>query len=56
MEFADFMIGINGVVTFKKSTLPEVLKNIPLERIVLETDSLSDLGSQSRQEERKRIC
>ena len=39
MEFADFMIGINGVVTFKKSTLPEVLKNIPLERIVLETDS-----------------
>ena len=36
MEFADFMIGINGVVTFKKSTLPEVLKNIPLERIVLE--------------------
>jgi len=33
------MIGINGVVTFKKSTLPEVLKNIPLERIVLETDS-----------------
>ena len=30
MEFADFMIGI---------TLPEVLKNIPLERIVLETDS-----------------
>lgn len=29
----------NGVVTFKKSTLPEVLKNIPLERIVLETDS-----------------
>ena len=38
-EFADFMIGINGVVTFKKSTLPEVLKNIPLERIVLETDS-----------------
>ena len=39
MEFADFMIGIDGVVTFKKSTLPEVLKNIPLERIVLETDS-----------------
>ena len=39
MEFSDFLIGINGVVTFKKSALPEVLKNIPLERIVLETDS-----------------
>jgi len=26
-------------VTFKKSGLPEVLQNIPLERIVLETDS-----------------
>lgn len=39
MEFSDFLIGINGVVTFKKSALPEVLKNIPLERVVLETDS-----------------
>lgn len=39
MEFSDFLIGINGVVTFKKSALPEVLKNIPLERLVLETDS-----------------
>lgn len=39
MEFPDFKIGINGVVTFKKSALPEVLKIIPLERIVLETDS-----------------
>lgn len=39
MEFPNFLIGINGVVTFKKSTLPEVLKSIPLNRIVLETDS-----------------
>ncbi len=38
-EFPGFMFGINGVVTFKKSHLPGVLKNIPLERIVLETDS-----------------
>ena len=38
-EFSNFFIGINGVVTFKKSGLPEVLQNIPLERIVLETDS-----------------
>ncbi|WP_294604882.1 TatD family hydrolase [uncultured Bacteroides sp.] len=39
LEFSDFFIGINGVVTFKKSHLPEVLLEIPLERIVLETDS-----------------
>lgn len=39
LEFPNFMLGINGVVTFKKSTLPEVLKEVPLERIVLETDA-----------------
>lgn len=39
LEFDSFKLGINGVVTFKKSTLPEVLSHIPLERIVLETDS-----------------
>ena len=39
LEFPGFLIGINGVVTFKKSTLPEVLSHIPLERVVLETDS-----------------
>ena len=33
------MLGINGVLTFKKSTLPEVLAGVPMERIVLETDS-----------------
>lgn len=39
MEFENFKVGINGVVTFKKSSLPETLREIPLERIVLETDS-----------------
>lgn len=39
LEYEGFMLGINGVLTFKKSTLPEVLKHIPLERLVLETDS-----------------
>ena len=39
MQYGNFMMGINGVVTFKKSTLPEALKNVPLERLVLETDS-----------------
>lgn len=39
LQFNGFYLGINGVVTFKKSTLPEVLKSVPLERLVLETDS-----------------
>ena len=39
LDYPDFRIGINGVVTFKKSTLPETLKNVPLSKIVLETDS-----------------
>ena len=39
LDYSRFMVGINGVVTFKKSTLPETLKMLPLERLVLETDS-----------------
>lgn len=39
LEFPDFMLGIGGIVTYKKSTLPDVLPSIPLERIVLETDA-----------------
>lgn len=39
LEFERFLLGINGVVTFKKSILPEVLTFVPLERIVLETDA-----------------
>jgi TatD DNase family protein len=34
-----FYLGIGGTVTYKKSKLPEVLKNIPLDHIVLETDA-----------------
>lgn len=39
MEYTRFMIGVNGVVTFKKSSLPGILQSIPLNRLVLETDS-----------------
>lgn len=40
LEFDNFVLGIGGVLTFKKSHLPEVLPQVvPLERIVLETDS-----------------
>jgi len=38
MGFEGFMFGIGGVLTYKKSTLPEVLPIIPIERVVLETD------------------
>lgn len=39
LEFPGFMLGINGVVTFKKSSLPEALREVPLTRLVVETDS-----------------
>lgn len=32
-------LGIGGVVTYKKSTLPEILAHIPIKNIVLETDA-----------------
>ncbi len=34
-----FYIGVNGVMTFKKAKIDEVIKEIPLEKLVLETDS-----------------
>lgn len=40
LQFDRFVLGIGGVLTFKKSHLPEVLPaSVPLNRIVLETDS-----------------
>lgn len=40
LEFDNFVLGIGGVLTFKKSHLPEVLPAVvPLDRIVLETDA-----------------
>lgn len=39
LSFDGFCLGIGGVVTYKKSTLPSVLADVPLERVVLETDS-----------------
>ena len=40
LQFDNFVLGIGGVLSFKKSHLPEVLAaTVPLERIVLETDS-----------------
>ena len=40
LQFERFVLGIGGVLTFKKSKLPVTLKEVvPLERIVLETDA-----------------
>ena len=40
LQFPQFVLGIGGVLTFKKSHLPETLAQaVPLDRIVLETDA-----------------
>jgi TatD DNase family protein len=40
LQFDGFVLGVGGVLTFKKSHLPEVLPAaVPLDRIVLETDA-----------------
>lgn len=39
LELNNFLVGINGVVTFKNSGLSETLKHCPADRLVLETDS-----------------
>ena len=38
-RLGDWSVGIGGVLTFKKASIAETVKDIPLERIVLETDS-----------------
>ncbi|MCD7898420.1 MAG: TatD family hydrolase [Bacteroides sp.] len=39
LQFENFMLGINGVVTFKNSTLSQILVSVPLTRLLIETDS-----------------
>lgn len=39
LSLDNFYIGINGVVTFKNSGLDKVIKNCPLDKVVIETDS-----------------
>lgn len=39
LEMEDFYLGIGGTVTYKNSHLPELLKQVSLERLVLETDA-----------------
>lgn len=39
LSYGGFKIGLGGVLTYKKANLGESLKNVPLNTIVLETDS-----------------
>lgn len=39
LNYPGMWIGVNGILTFKKSSLPDVLRHVPLERMVIETDS-----------------
>lgn len=40
LAFPGFALGIGGILTFKRSTLPDVLRQaVPLERVVVETDA-----------------
>lgn len=38
-KYGEWYVGIGGVVTFKNASLAEAVKRIPLDRIILETDS-----------------
>jgi TatD DNase family protein len=35
----EFMVGIGGIVTFKNSSLPQVIESAGISNIILETDS-----------------
>ena len=52
-----FVIGIGGVLTFKNTNLKETVREIPLEKIILETDSpyLSPEPFRGKQNEPKNV-
>ena len=59
LEFPQFVLGIGGVLTFKKSHLPETLgAAVPLTRIVLETDApyMSPVPLRGQRNESANIC
>ena len=38
-RYGDWRLGIGGVVTFKRASLAEVVRKVPLDRLLLETDA-----------------
>lgn len=39
LQLDNFMVGVNGVITFKNSRMADTLKSCPKDRLLLETDS-----------------
>ena len=39
MQMADLYLGVGGTLTYKRSTVPDVVKRIGIDRIILETDA-----------------
>ena len=39
MSYSGFYLGLGGVLTFKKAGLDKIAKDLPLDRLVLETDA-----------------
>ncbi|HEX2919811.1 MAG TPA: TatD family hydrolase [Bacteroidales bacterium] len=53
-----YLLGIGGIVTFKNSGLGSVIKNVPLQKIILETDSpyLAPVPHRGKRNESSYIC
>ena len=59
LEFDRFVLGIGGVLTFKKSHLPETLAAaVPLDRIVLETDApyMAPVPMRGKRNDSRNLC
>lgn len=37
--FPHLVLGVGGTLTYKKSTLPDIIKHVPINRVVIETDA-----------------
>ena len=53
-----FYLGVNGIITFKNADLASIIKEIPLERLLLETDSpyLTPHPFRGQKNEPKHVC
>lgn len=53
-----FMLSIPGTVTYKRSSLPEIIRNIPLDRLLTETDSpyLSPVPYRGKRNRPAHVC
>lgn len=58
LQLSDFMIGVNGVVTYKNSGLAQTLIHCPKDRLVMETDSpyLTPVPYRGKRNESAYLC